>query len=223
MISYYNRFEQQPKGSLLHEALHVSKQLSDSGFDSWYANVNNICRKFSCLGVKDLQWKDKRTVFNLLNTFYLKHWTKSVNPNATGGKLQLYGELKHGIRQEDYLNEVKNIYHRHALTKLRISAHSLAVETGRYGKNRLPRNLRLCTLCNTGEVEDEEHFLLGCKSFDEPRIILLNLVRAECQNFDALIDHKKILYLLNAGGKIIRAVAKFCHEAQKMRTTILNS
>lgn len=47
------------------------------------------------------------------------------------------------------------------LTKLRISAHSLAIETGRYGTTKLPADQRFCKFCPTN-VEDEVHFLFQC-------------------------------------------------------------
>ena len=49
------------------------------------------------------------------------------------------------------------------LSKLRITAHKLAIERGRY--LNIPKNERIYTACNTGEVEDEEHFLLNCSLY----------------------------------------------------------
>ena len=53
------------------------------------------------------------------------------------------------------------------LTKLRISAHTLLIEKGRYRRPKLPRDLRQCTVCT--QVEDEEHFILFCKKHDSIR------------------------------------------------------
>ena len=40
------------------------------------------------------------------------------------------------------------------LTKLRIGAHSLAIETGRYGTTKIPADQRFCKFCPTNvEVE----------------------------------------------------------------------
>ena len=43
------------------------------------------------------------------------------------------------------------------LSKLHFSAHKLAIEGGRY--LNIPKHERICIACNSGEVEDEEHFL----------------------------------------------------------------
>ena len=49
------------------------------------------------------------------------------------------------------------------LSKLRISAHKVVIEGGRYLS--IPKNERICTACITGEVEDEDHFLLNCSLY----------------------------------------------------------
>ena len=46
------------------------------------------------------------------------------------------------------------------LTKLRISAHSFAIETGRYGTTKIPADQRFRKFCPTN-VEDEVHFFFG--------------------------------------------------------------
>ena len=54
------------------------------------------------------------------------------------------------------------------LTKLRVSAHSLAIETGRYKRPYLPASERFCKCCSV-EIEDETHFLLYCPLYRELR------------------------------------------------------
>jgi hypothetical protein len=182
-----------------------------------------MCIKFSNLGVHQLQWKNKRALVNMLKIFYTEHWKQFVYPNNNSGKLQLYGDVKSTIRHEDYLSEIKNCHHRQALTKVRICAHSLAVKTGRYGQNRVPRELRKCTCCKTDLIEDEEHFLLTCAAFSNLRIDMLNIINIECHNLSTLSQYQKTIFMLSAGGKIIQAVAKFCDEASKARLTLLSS
>jgi hypothetical protein len=50
---------------------------------------------------------------------------------------------------------------RSLITKIRISAHQLAIETGRYMKHPLPVPERFCKNCKN-KVEDEKHFILYC-------------------------------------------------------------
>ena len=53
----------------------------------------------------------------------------------------------------------KKTCNRNAISKMRISAHRLPVETGRYSGT--PRNERMCPLCKNG-VGNELHYLLEC-------------------------------------------------------------
>ena len=50
--------------------------------------------------------------------------------------------------------------YKHIVSKYRLSAHSLSIETGRYHHN--DRNDRTCSLYNMNILEDEYHFVLVC-------------------------------------------------------------
>ncbi|MCG8074808.1 MAG: hypothetical protein JAY75_01015, partial [Candidatus Thiodiazotropha taylori] len=55
-----------------------------------------------------------------------------------------------------------------SLSKLRLSAHRLEVEMGRWVRpNKIPYNDRKCKLCN--RLEDEFHFLLECPLYSDLR------------------------------------------------------
>jgi hypothetical protein len=69
--------------------------------------------------------------------------------------------LKLNFGRERYLERIKNVNFRKAInTKVRLSAHNFDIEVGK--KLNIPRNLRVCSFCNTGEVGDEFHVLLQC-------------------------------------------------------------
>ena len=69
---------------------------------------------------------------------------------------------------------------RAALCKIRISAHNLMIEKGRYQKlNRKDRN---CLVCNAGEIENEEHFLLHCKHYKLIRSTFLKKIKSLIPN-----------------------------------------
>jgi hypothetical protein len=50
---------------------------------------------------------------------------------------------------------------RSLMTKIRVSAHSLAIETGRYSRPKIPASERFCKFCKN-VMEDEKHFILNC-------------------------------------------------------------
>ena len=76
-------------------------------------------------------------------------------------KVRTFRKFKLTHDYENYLTNVRNINHRVAITKLRLSNQKLAIETGRYVKPYQPPDQRICPLCKTG-LEDEEHFLMNC-------------------------------------------------------------
>ena len=91
---------------------------------------------------------------------FILYWAEQFQPVENTGKLRTFRKIKKHFECEKYLNEISNFKYRQAVTKLRISAHKLTVETGRY--NNVPYNDRLCRLCELNEVGDEHHFLMSC-------------------------------------------------------------
>ena len=78
----------------------------------------------------------------------------------------------------DYLHQVTNARHRIALTKLRLSNHKLAIETGRYSRPFKKPAERICPICKI-EMEDEYHFLNICPAYQEKRCSLLDYLEKE--------------------------------------------
>ena len=92
-------------------------------------------------------------------------WWKNQAKITGENKLDYYYKYKKTFAYETYLDNVpKNI--RLYLTRIRLSCHSFPIEIQRYTpKNqKILRDKRLCTICNTGEIGNEEHYLLTCKN-----------------------------------------------------------
>ena len=100
----------------------------------------------------------KRNLFKEYQEYWSKSLTKDKFDSSVDNKLSLYSEVKN--ENESYLDLIKNVKTRVAVTKMRISCHLLPIESGRYKK--IPRVERLCPLCNRSEIGDEFHYLLKC-------------------------------------------------------------
>ena len=77
------------------------------------------------------------------------------------GKLRFYSKIYTSFDLKQYLSFDLPIFNRSLITKIRISAHQFAIETGRYMKPPLPLPERCCKNCKN-KVEDEKHFILYC-------------------------------------------------------------
>ena len=82
--------------------------------------------------------------------------------------------------------------------KIRISAHNLMIESGRYHKPKpLPREDRLCHNCCLNEVENEIHFLTRCSKYESEREEFYKTICLHNANFNFLDDANKALWLLS--------------------------
>ena len=54
-------------------------------------------------------------------------------------------------------------------SNIRTSNHNLAIEEGRYGKEKVPIENRLCTFCNNSEIETQKHMLFKYAHYAEIR------------------------------------------------------
>jgi hypothetical protein len=92
-------------------------------------------------------------------------WKEGV---AAREKLERYGRVKTELFLEPFVNSSAAERRSAALkVRLRGGRSSLEVERGKYVG--LERCKRVCQICNSGKVEDEEHFLLVCEALEGPR------------------------------------------------------
>ena len=83
-----------------------------------------------------------------------------------------------------------------ALTKLRVSSHHLAIETGWYHKpSALPIEQRLCSSC--AQVQDELHLLCHCLLNANLRDALFRDVSKFNPDFIQLSPQEKLVFLMN--------------------------
>ena len=113
-----------------------------------------------------------------LKDIELQRWLSEINNDTRkdanqSNKMRTYRLFKtmDNYKCEDYLHQVTNTRHRIALTKLRLSNHKLAIETGRYSRPFKKPAERICPICKI-EMEDEYHFLNICPAYQEKKMFL---------------------------------------------------
>ena len=108
-----------------------------------------------------------------MHTLFSTKWTEA---KLSSPKLDFYNKLKIKFGFEDYLH-LTNHKHRNALTRLRISAHNLYIERGRYARPPIPRQDRVCLFCkahlNILTVDSELHAINECTLYKCARLDLL--------------------------------------------------
>ena len=145
---------------------------------------------------------------------YSQEWNTEIEKSLV---LQLYKTCKTTLSYENYLDMIPKNY-RFFITRMRMSAHELRIQTGRYGQNRLPRNERYCLCCNNNDIEDEYHFILICPCFLDFRKKFIKKYfykRPSMMKFIELICNNKKNVILN--------MAKYIKESLNLRKTIVNS
>jgi hypothetical protein len=141
---------------------------------------------------------------------FLKLW-KNQMKQYSEGKLRTYTTFKVHFGFENYLSVIGNFEHGRCLTRLRISAHCLHIETGRY--QGIPPHQRLCGQCDSGEVEDEIHFLLCCSNFREERQQLFRTISQSCNNFLQLNPQEIFYWLMTC--EDVSVLKELCHFIYK--------
>ena len=191
MIRYYDRLQKiEEMFPLLHAAFKEPISIDDSNHASWFSSIKFISNKIA----QSLDLKNNKISNAILNKFFINEWNKNKE-KFSDGKLSTYLTVKNNFGFEKYLDKIMSFEQRRTLTRFRISAHKLAIETGRY--KGIPRHDRMCTRCTDNTVEDERHFLFSCNHHTQEREALMSIINENCKNFSLLNIDAKLVWLLN--------------------------
>ena len=136
-------------------------------------------------------------------------------------KLRLYKTLKGSFRTEPYIENIRNRNQRCWLSRYRTSAHTLRIELGRYSRPVTPLSERKCCFCESGEIDDEKHFVLFCDIFQLKRQCFLGRLIALFPNFPLMSDEEKLRFILcPPTTEIAKCVSKFLGIMTRIRKEI---
>ena len=114
---------------------------------------------------------------------------------------------------------------RKRLSQLRLGVLPLRVETDRYQRVKIDASERFCkqpkctnndvsVAVKTFEVENEFHFLVKCREYDQLRYVLFS--HLSCPEFDQLNDQNKFCFMLTRP-HVARLVGQFIIDAFDLR------
>ena len=101
-----------------------------------------------------------------------------------------------------------------------MSSHDLKIERGRFNNPITPINQRICTRCESNELDDEIHLLHHCNAMNNEREILLNSI-AGIINMQPTNDIF-LRIMTSRDITVVKSVAKFIYGCFKTGLKILS-
>ena len=163
---------------------------------------------------------DTETMANVILQRMVDQYNQtSFGAISASSKLHVFNQLKTEPGRETYLSEVEIFKHRRAMTRLRMSSHTLEIERGRWYDESHEQDTacQFCQAFGVKEVEDEAHFLIRCPQFQELRESFLPTSILENQTMTA---EEKMIKILSDKDSF-KSVAKFICQASEDRDNTL--
>ena len=136
---------------------HVMTEMDDmarSGMDCWLTRVRQIEGLLDIPRHLKYSKTSGKHLTSLLKSKFDRYWIDKINEIKTTGsdttdhnKLRTYKTLKVSFTREPYIMLVRNRNQRSNLTRLRVSSHNLAIESGRKTRPVTPIDQRICLYC----------------------------------------------------------------------------
>jgi hypothetical protein len=178
--------------------------------DTWSSHVQQILEDIGSLHTPEtMDFCDIALAYDIIRQQEIDAWN---DRRYNKPKLRYYNMFKIDYSHEEYLNMNIPKYQRSIFAQFRAGILPLQVEIGRFRNIDLPE--RLCTLCDSGEVEDEYHLLCVCVRYANIRVTLFNQAYEMCATFNDLHELDKFVYLIN---NLQREVITFLTQAISIR------
>lgn len=220
-VKYWMALCNHHPNALVYSAYLESHSLDRKNVVSWACHIRTICCHFD---MSDL-WHNQGTLYKNKALYDLRvriydqydtNWTQYVGRDDS--KLRTYKTFKPGTYMENYLVTIKSSSMRRELTKLRISAHRLNIELGRYTRPKTPVENRKCDYCKHS-VESEIHFVMECPLFKTERETLFQELEAFTV-FPTLTPAEQFVFIMsyhNGDTEVLKHVLKFVNSAVEKR------
>ena len=183
-------------------------------------NFFRYANKFNATADDIIFSKPKRKIKIMFQNDYDRYWKVKImeSPKAIS-----YCKFKHNASLDKYMYTIKNVRHKIALTRLRLSNHNLRIETGRHlTKIAKTRQERKCFIC-IDEIENELHFVVKCPLYSSERKELYKALMHNSKHFDSLTsDEQKLMFIMtNEDNDVMAKLAKFVFNSMQIRERII--
>ena len=162
MLNFWNRVKEMENQTLVKMAYKENLAMNTN----WCKTIQVLNSSFN-LHSKHINPKIFPNVMKKkITSDFIKYWKNRISNPEMEKKLSLYSDIKQKFDIEPYMN--LPFRDRQIISKIVGSSHTLQIETGRH--RDIPREDRLCKICDLKQVEDEEHFMTECPAYNKIRL-----------------------------------------------------
>ena len=142
---------------------------NENNVSNWASEVRKILINTGMIYVWDQQKVENEKLFLLIAKQRLGDLAfQSIDSYIErSNKCLIYKHISKHRSLPPYLNSCIPTKCKKIISKFRLSAHTLSIETGRY--DDVNRDERKCIKCNLQDTEDEFHFILKCPYYHDIR------------------------------------------------------
>ena len=141
IVTYYCYLNSKDDSSIVKQALNIMHENSSKIANSYINNINNIlkfCSNRFSGKPDDITNSVIRETATRLQNKYSEYWKSKI---CSSSRLEFFSKIKENFVEEPFFDEVKNYDVKRNFFKFRTSNHSLFIETGRYCRPILPRDV----------------------------------------------------------------------------------
>ena len=162
MLKFWNRIRDMGEDTLVKLAYKENVENNTTWCKS--IQVLNTAYQLHTRNWTELEFPDEMK--KELNKAFINHWRARIDNRGCEKKLHLYAKVKKEFKIGKYL-DIPSFRERQIISKLMCSSHTLRIETGRH--QNISRDERICHLCDLNKIEDEDHFILECPTYNQIR------------------------------------------------------
>jgi len=230
-LNYRQCLAKKPRTSLIGLAMAEMSTMVATDVDCWLSRVDSMKDLLDLPRIPYSRNSGQKTSRILQKRFdvFWRAQVLATRPGPDGlqhNKLDVYSSFKCHFGLEPYIFMVRNRNQRSHLSRLRLSAHQLGCETGRYRRPPVPREERYCAYCPAGPggqrpLDTEVHCLTQCVVGEEERQELHNSICATNSSFSSMCNvsrFKTLVCPINA--VVCKLVSRYLQLQFSLRDSI---
>lgn len=227
IASYYLRLKYNITNSTLKVAFQYSVCHS-TPFQNIYEQMVELQNPLKNVGKppstkQEIKSIIKKTEKDIKKSYAQGYFNTLLDESSNNTDKISYGNMKKEYVMEKYLKVVNKPSHRVAISKFRLNAHRLRINLGCYENKGgpIPVEQRTCLYCKNNTIENEKHFILECKTYENTRNTFIKEFSIKFTQFSSLSEKEKTLAILNTEDKAMsNLVGKFLNEIYKQRCNV---